>query len=95
MDYYGTKKTNFDLGGYLLEQCANLIDNKKLLNDLWSEIHTCVSLVESNDEDIQVLMINLQGIRKDLETKRIARNNETTGSANNKAQDIKLLCQLK
>ncbi|XP_021745537.1 protein FAR1-RELATED SEQUENCE 5-like [Chenopodium quinoa] len=32
-----------------------------------------------------------QGIRKDLEAKRIARNNETTGSANNKGQDIELL----
>ncbi|XP_021724921.1 uncharacterized protein LOC110692237 isoform X1 [Chenopodium quinoa] len=85
------KKSIFDLGGNLLEQCANLIDKKKLLNDLWSEIHTCVSLAEGNDEDIQDLVINLQGIRKDLEAKRIARNNETTGSANNKGQDIELL----
>ncbi|XP_021741423.1 protein FAR1-RELATED SEQUENCE 5-like [Chenopodium quinoa] len=85
------KKPIFDLRGNLLEQCANLIDKKKLLNDLWSEIHTCVSLAEGNDEDIQDLVINLQGIRKDLEAKRIARNNETTGSANNKAQDIELL----
>ncbi|XP_021773662.1 protein FAR1-RELATED SEQUENCE 5-like [Chenopodium quinoa] len=65
---------------------------KKLLNDLWSEIHTCVSLVEGKDEDIQELMINIQGIRKDLEAKRIARNNETTArSENNKGQDIELL----
>ena len=53
------KKPIFDLGGNLLEQCANLIYKKKLLNDLWSEIHTCVSLAESNDEDIEVLVINL------------------------------------
>ncbi|XP_021775779.1 protein FAR1-RELATED SEQUENCE 5-like [Chenopodium quinoa] len=46
------KKPIFDLGGNLLEQCANIIDKKKLLNDLWSEIHTCVSLAEGNDEDI-------------------------------------------
>ncbi|XP_021770731.1 protein FAR-RED IMPAIRED RESPONSE 1-like [Chenopodium quinoa] len=86
------KKPIFDLGGNLLEQCANLIDKKKLLNDLWSEIHTCVSLAEGKDEDIQDLVINLQGIRKDLEAKRIARNNETiVGSANNKGQDIELL----
>ncbi|XP_021730514.1 protein FAR1-RELATED SEQUENCE 5-like [Chenopodium quinoa] len=61
------KKPIFDLGGNLLEQCANLIDKKKLLNDLWSEKHTCVSLAEGNDVDIQDLVINLQGIRKDLE----------------------------
>ncbi|XP_021758563.1 protein FAR1-RELATED SEQUENCE 5-like [Chenopodium quinoa] len=86
------KKPIFDLGGNLLEQCANIIDKKKLLNDLWSEIHTCVSLAEGKDEDIQDLVINLQGIRKDLEAKRIARNNETTaGSAKNKEQDIELL----
>ncbi|XP_021725326.1 protein FAR1-RELATED SEQUENCE 5-like [Chenopodium quinoa] len=59
------KKPIFDLGGNLLEQCANLIDKKKLLNDLWSEIHTCVSLAEGKDEDIQDLVINIQGIRKD------------------------------
>ncbi|XP_021757314.1 uncharacterized protein LOC110722346 [Chenopodium quinoa] len=86
------KKPIFDLGGNLLEECANLIDKKKLLNNLWSEIHTCVSLAEGKDEDIQDLVINLQGIRKDLEAKRIVRNNETTaGSANNKGQDIELL----
>ncbi|XP_021742762.1 protein FAR1-RELATED SEQUENCE 5-like [Chenopodium quinoa] len=86
------KKQIFDLGGNLLEQCANIIDKKKLLNDLWSEIHTCVSLEEGKDKDIQDLVINLQGIRKDLEAKRIARNNETTAeSAKNKEQDIKLL----
>ncbi|XP_021771802.1 protein FAR1-RELATED SEQUENCE 7-like [Chenopodium quinoa] len=86
------KKPIFDLGGNLLEQCDNIIDKKKLLNDLWSEIHTCVSLAKGKDEDIQDLVIHLQGIRKDLEAKRIARNNETTaGSANNKEQDIELL----
>ncbi|XP_021750862.1 protein FAR-RED IMPAIRED RESPONSE 1-like [Chenopodium quinoa] len=47
---------------------------------------------EGKDEDIQDLVINLQGIRKDLEAKRIARNNETTaGSAKNKERDIELL----
>ncbi|XP_021740122.1 protein FAR1-RELATED SEQUENCE 5-like [Chenopodium quinoa] len=86
------KKPIFDLGENMLEQCANIIDKKKLLNDLWSEIHTCVSLEEGKDEDIQDLVINLQGIRKDLEAKRIARNNETTaGSAKNTEQDIELL----
>ncbi|XP_021750255.1 protein FAR1-RELATED SEQUENCE 5-like [Chenopodium quinoa] len=86
------KKPIFDLGGNLLEQCANIIDKKKLLNDLWSEINTCVGLAEGKDEDIQDLVINLQGIRKDLKAKRIAINNETTaGSANNKKQDIVLL----
>ncbi|XP_021770614.1 protein FAR1-RELATED SEQUENCE 5-like [Chenopodium quinoa] len=70
------KKPIFDLGGNLLEQY----------------IHTCVSLAEGKDEDIQDLVINLQGIRKDLEAKRIARNNETAAeSANNKEQDIELL----
>ena len=54
------------------------------------DTHLC-KFGKSNDEDIQVLMINLQGIRKDLEAKRIARNNETKGSANNKGQDIELL----
>ncbi|XP_021772565.1 uncharacterized protein LOC110736607 [Chenopodium quinoa] len=86
------KKPVFDLGGNLLEQCANIVDKKKLLNDLWSEIHSCVSLAEGKDEDIQDLLINLQGIRKDLEAKRIARTNETTsGSTNNKEQDLELL----
>ncbi|XP_021746214.1 uncharacterized protein LOC110712104 [Chenopodium quinoa] len=86
------KKPIFDLGGNLLEQCDNIIDKKKLLHDLWSEIHTCVSLAEGKDEDIQDLVINLQGIRKDLEAKRIARNNGTTaGSTNKKEQDIELL----
>ncbi|XP_021725085.1 protein FAR1-RELATED SEQUENCE 5-like [Chenopodium quinoa] len=58
------KKPIFDLGGNLLKQCANLIDKKKLLNDIWLEIHTCVSLAKGKDEDIQDLVINLQGIRK-------------------------------
>ncbi|XP_021763759.1 protein FAR1-RELATED SEQUENCE 5-like [Chenopodium quinoa] len=53
------KKPIFDLGGNLLQQCANIIDKKKLLNDLWSEIHTCVSLAEGKDEDNQDLVINL------------------------------------
>ncbi|XP_021763961.1 protein FAR1-RELATED SEQUENCE 5-like [Chenopodium quinoa] len=86
------KKPFFYLRRNLLEQCANIIDKKKLLNDLWSVIHTCVSLAEGKDENIQDLVINLQGIRKDLEAKRIKRNNETTvGSVNNKEQEIELL----
>ncbi|XP_021726156.1 uncharacterized protein LOC110693307 [Chenopodium quinoa] len=68
-----TKRPIFDLGRNLLEQCANIIDKKKLLNELWLEIHNCVSLAEGNDEDIKDLVINLQGLRLDLEAKRSAR----------------------
>ncbi|XP_021717760.1 uncharacterized protein LOC110685526 [Chenopodium quinoa] len=85
-----TKRPIFDLGGNLLEQCANIIDKKKLLNELWSEIHNCVSLGEGNDEDIKDLVINLQGLRLDLEAKRSARS-DVEKNATNKEKDIELL----
>ncbi|XP_021775564.1 protein FAR1-RELATED SEQUENCE 1-like [Chenopodium quinoa] len=84
-----TKRPIFDLGGNLLEQCAN-IDKKKLLNKLWSEIHNCVSLAEGDDDDIKDLVINFRGLRLDLEAKRNARSNGER-NATNKEKDIELL----
>ena len=58
------------------------------MNDLWSEIHSCVSLVEGNDEEMKEFVANLQEIRKNLEVKRSAWPRATYST---KDQDLKLL----
>ncbi|KAL2894043.1 Vacuolar protein sorting-associated protein 45 [Bienertia sinuspersici] len=63
-----------------------MLDRKRILNNLWSEIRGCVSLVESNDEDLLDLVEKLKGFRLNLKAKHNASNNQSS-----KTQDIKLL----
>ncbi|XP_021775356.1 protein FAR-RED IMPAIRED RESPONSE 1-like [Chenopodium quinoa] len=81
------KKPIFDLEGNVLEECINAVDKKMLLNDLWSEIHACVSLVQNNEDDLSDLVKKLRAMRVDLEQKK------TNGSNNlsSKVKDIEML----
>ncbi|XP_021749463.1 protein FAR1-RELATED SEQUENCE 5-like [Chenopodium quinoa] len=81
------KKPIFDLEGNVLEECINAVDKKMLLNDLWSEIHACVSLVQNNEYDLSDLVKKLRAMRVDLEQKK------TNGSNNlsSKVKDIEML----
>ncbi|XP_021733064.1 protein FAR-RED IMPAIRED RESPONSE 1-like [Chenopodium quinoa] len=49
--------------GNALEECINAVDKKMLLNDLWSEIHACVSLVQNNEDDLSDLVKKLRAMR--------------------------------
>ncbi|XP_021716644.1 uncharacterized protein LOC110684497 [Chenopodium quinoa] len=82
------KKPIFDLEGNVLEECHNAVDKKMLLNDLWCEIHACVSLVQNNEDDLSDLVKKLRAMRIDLEQKK------TTNGSNNfcsKVKDIEML----
>ncbi|XP_056694041.1 uncharacterized protein [Spinacia oleracea] len=85
-----TKTPIFDLEGNILEACVNFVDCKRMLNELWSEIHTCVSLAQGNEEDLTDLVKNLKGLRLNLEAKKSSNNHENNGSPS-KATDIELL----
>ncbi|XP_021737333.1 protein FAR1-RELATED SEQUENCE 5-like [Chenopodium quinoa] len=82
------KKPIFYLEGNVLEECLNAVDKKMLLNDLWCEIHACVSLVQNNEDDLSDLVKKLRAMRIDLEQKK------TTNGSNNfcsKVKDIEML----
>ncbi|XP_056688837.1 protein FAR1-RELATED SEQUENCE 5-like [Spinacia oleracea] len=85
-----TKTPIFDLEGNILEACVDFVDCKRMLNELWSEIHTCVSLAQGNEEDLTDLVKNLKGLRLNLEAKKSSNNHENNGSPS-KATDIELL----
>ncbi|XP_021736455.1 protein FAR1-RELATED SEQUENCE 5-like [Chenopodium quinoa] len=72
------KKPIFDVEGNVLDECINAVDKKMLLNDLWSEIHACVSLVQNNEDDLIDLVNKLHALRMDLEHKKTT-NNKGTG----------------
>ncbi|XP_010678295.2 protein FAR1-RELATED SEQUENCE 5-like [Beta vulgaris subsp. vulgaris] len=80
-----TKKPIFDLEGNILDQCTRLVDKKKTLNELWSEIYSCVSVAEQNEEDLVELVKNLRDLRLDMEAKKSANNTRS------KTQDMELL----
>ncbi|XP_057248839.1 uncharacterized protein LOC130590788 [Beta vulgaris subsp. vulgaris] len=80
-----TKKPIFDLEGNILDQCTRLVDKKKTLNELWSEIYSCVSVAEQNEEDLTELVKNLRDLRLEMEAKKSANNTRS------KTQDIELL----
>ncbi|XP_048503104.1 protein FAR1-RELATED SEQUENCE 5-like [Beta vulgaris subsp. vulgaris] len=80
-----TKKPIFDLEGNILDQCTRLVDKKKTLNELWSEIYSFVSVAEQNEEDLAELVKNLRDLRLDMEAKKSANNTRS------KTQDIELL----
>ncbi|XP_057248150.1 uncharacterized protein LOC130590157 [Beta vulgaris subsp. vulgaris] len=62
-----------------------MVEKKKILNELWSEIYNCVSEAEQNEEDLAELFKNLRTLRLDMEAKKSANNTCS------KAQDIELL----
>ncbi|XP_056688516.1 protein FAR1-RELATED SEQUENCE 5-like [Spinacia oleracea] len=84
------KKPIFDLEGNELEQCVQDVDRKRLLNDLWSEIHSCVSLAQGNELTLSALVDNLRSLRLDLESQSSIVDG-LSGSVSSKAQDIELL----
>lgn len=65
-----TKKPILGFEGNIMEQCARMVDRKKILNDLWSEIHSCVSLAEDNEEDLSDLVKSIHTLRLELEAKK-------------------------
>lgn len=82
------KKPIFYLEGNVLEECLNAVDKKMLLNDLWCEIHACVSLVQNNEDDLSDLVKKLRTMKINLEQKK------TTNGSNNfssKVKDIEML----
>ncbi|XP_021862118.2 uncharacterized protein [Spinacia oleracea] len=84
------KKPIFDLEGNELEQCVQVVDRKRLLNDLWSEIHSCVSLAQGNELTLSALVDNLRSLSFDLESQSSIVDG-LSGSVSSKAQDIELL----
>ncbi|XP_021848179.2 protein FAR1-RELATED SEQUENCE 5-like [Spinacia oleracea] len=84
------KKPIFDLEGNELEQCVQHVDRKRLLNDLWCEIHSGVSLAQGNELTISALVDNLRSLRLDLESQSSIVDG-SSGSVSSKAQDIEFL----
>ncbi|XP_021859365.1 uncharacterized protein [Spinacia oleracea] len=84
------KKPIFDLEGNVLEQCVQAVDRKRLLNNLWCEIHSCVSLAQGNELTLSALVDNLRSLRLDLESQSSIVDG-SSGSVSSKAQDIELL----
>ncbi|XP_021767827.1 uncharacterized protein LOC110732215 [Chenopodium quinoa] len=82
------KKPIFDLEGNVLEECINAVDKKMLLNDLWSKIHACVSLVQNNEDDLSDLVKKLRVMRIDLERKKTINGSNNLSS---KVKDIEML----
>ncbi|XP_021775351.1 uncharacterized protein LOC110739204 [Chenopodium quinoa] len=74
--------------GNMLEKCINAIDKKMLLNDLWSKIHSCVSLVQNNEDDLSDLVNKLHALRMNLEHKKTTNASNTLST---KAKDIEML----
>ncbi|XP_056695089.1 protein FAR-RED IMPAIRED RESPONSE 1-like [Spinacia oleracea] len=84
------KKPIFDLEGNELEQCVQAVDRKRLLNDLWCEIHSCVILAQGNELTLSALVDNLRSLRLDLESQSSIVDG-SSGGVSSKAQDIELL----
>ncbi|XP_021765926.1 uncharacterized protein LOC110730429 [Chenopodium quinoa] len=82
------KKPIFDVEGNVLEECINAEDKKMFFNDLWSEIHACVSLVQNNEDDLSDLVNKLHALRMDLRHKKTTNASNTLST---KAKDTEML----
>ncbi|KAL2944187.1 Protein FAR1-RELATED SEQUENCE 5 [Bienertia sinuspersici] len=65
-----TKQATFSLEGHISDQCVKIVDKKRILNEVWSEIHNCVSLAEDHEDDLIYLLNNLKALKLDLESKK-------------------------
>ncbi|KAL2894518.1 Protein FAR1-RELATED SEQUENCE 5, partial [Bienertia sinuspersici] len=56
----------FDLGGNLIEDTTNMEAVKKKVGHLWSEIFTCVSMAENNEDCLDDFMKLIDGFKQSL-----------------------------
>ncbi|KAL2933116.1 Protein FAR1-RELATED SEQUENCE 5, partial [Bienertia sinuspersici] len=56
----------FDLGGNLIEDTTNMEAVKKKVGHLWSEIFTCVSMAENNEDCFDDFMKLIDGFKQSL-----------------------------
>ncbi|KAL2942649.1 Protein FAR1-RELATED SEQUENCE 5, partial [Bienertia sinuspersici] len=56
----------FDLGGNLIEDTTNMEAVKKKVGHLWSEIFTCVSMEENNEDCLDDFMKLIDGFKQSL-----------------------------
>ncbi|KAL2944314.1 Protein FAR1-RELATED SEQUENCE 3 [Bienertia sinuspersici] len=56
----------FDLGGNLIEDTTKMEAVKKKVGHLWSEIFTCVSMTENNEDCLDDFMKLIDGFKQSL-----------------------------
>ncbi|KAL2943943.1 Protein FAR1-RELATED SEQUENCE 5 [Bienertia sinuspersici] len=56
----------FDLGGNLIEDTTKMEAVKKKVGNLWSEIFTCVSMAENNEDCLDDFMKLIDGFKQSL-----------------------------
>lgn len=77
------------LGLELDEQCSSFNAKKNLINSLWSDMHACVQLASSNDDDLLKLSMKMKEYRAELESSKTT--SSRAESKSKKIQDIEML----
>ncbi|KAL2926334.1 Protein FAR1-RELATED SEQUENCE 5 [Bienertia sinuspersici] len=80
----------FDLGGNLIEDTTKMEVVKKKVGHLWSEIFTCVSMAENNEDCLDDVMKLIDGFKQSL----LLRGNLQASADKGKQMETLLHCPL-
>ncbi|XP_074298116.1 protein FAR1-RELATED SEQUENCE 3-like [Silene latifolia] len=63
-------KPVIDKHGNKMEEVGKSDNKKRMINELWEEMYSCVSLAEENDQEIQMLIDKLRELKMQINQRR-------------------------